>query len=118
MDLRNNEKMTSKADWITWSVHYLVGMVLGVVVAFVIIDELQLWYESSFLLPILIGSVAFCGGVSSIYGDRFWRDFLGRVTLPKRPETSSVSRVISMSSVVGGFVLLSTMVVKYLYLSG
>jgi len=92
----NPEK--NAADWLAWSLQFLLGIVAGVIVGAVLIFRTRVGFSMQ------AGSLAafFCGGslvggaLASYYGDRLWLGHSTRVIAPNSFRHSSASRMASM----------------------
>lgn len=97
-----------QADWMSWVLHYIFGLVVGAGMAF---GGGMRWnrFSSSTLdgdqLLIVLGSAFIGGGLASQFGDRFWSDSY-RCIPPDEITHSQASKIASVFSWLVGSLLL------------
>jgi hypothetical protein len=101
--------MKRRANWLGWSLHFMVGLVVGAFVGvfFVMPD----WGAPTgcfapHLVPYwLMGTSLFVGGLASEYGDRLWP--VGEhIIPPDAPRHNQVSLFCSLAAGTAGAVLM------------
>lgn len=99
---------TSKADWLSWFLQFIVGTVVGCIVGFVIIQRRRygFWMSPDLTPYFLSGTSLFCAGFASLLGDRLWIRSNYRVIPPDAPRHSFISLIASSIMVFLGSVLM------------
>ncbi|MFN0196957.1 MAG: hypothetical protein ACKVT0_09430 [Planctomycetaceae bacterium] len=99
--------MKPKADWIGWIMHYVVGAVIGGFFGIVMSMKSRhgRWLDASLMPCFATGVMLIVGGVCSIYGDQIWTGEMYRTFEPEAPDSSPMSRALSIASIVAGVLL-------------
>lgn len=106
--------MKKNADWMAWSLQFIVGLVVGAILGLRALREPELIPRQGAAFFIL-GTALIGGALASIYGDQLWIGESYRVIPPDAPEQSGTSRTVSMIiALTGGLCLLGAVVLPRL----
>jgi hypothetical protein len=102
--------MNKHGDWISWILHFIVGMVVGTLGGLVLLMQghrgssafRSLWIGDSLILPFILGTGLILGGVASHFGDQLWVGSNFRVIPPDQPSKSIYTVLLSALTVVCG----------------
>lgn len=106
--------MNERADWLAWSLQFLLGLVVGAVfsVFFIRGGRRSIPLIEREDAPLFILGVAFVGAaLASHYGDQLWLGHSYRVIPPDKPRYSLMSLRASWAvGGVGGLLILTALV--------
>jgi hypothetical protein len=93
-----------KADWISFVLHFVFGLLVGCFVGFITITRRRhgIWLQEELILPYLFGTSLFCAGLGAKLGDRLWIGDNYRIIPPDSPKHNRRSIFLSMISIVCG----------------
>lgn len=97
------------ADWMAWSLQFLLGAGVFVFLGLRFISEgLPVQQATSVTLALILLSFALVGGgIASRWGDRFWVGDEYRVIPPDGIDHNRLSRFLSHLSMASGLILLA-----------
>ncbi len=103
------------ADWLAWSLQFILGLIVGVVVGAVLISRRHqgFWMASEFIPVYLLGTALIGAALASYYGDRLWLGSSYRIIPADGIRHSSNSRVVSITTGVMGGLLSLVAVLKH-----
>lgn len=106
---------SSKADWLSFVLHLIVGLVPGCIIGYLLITRRRqgIWLQEDLIFPFLIGTSLFCGGVAARYGDRLWIGYNYRVIAPDESKHNRLSLFISYLIVAVGLALVLSSLFKH-----
>lgn len=99
--------MKPGADWLAWILHFLFGLVVGVVAGWCLANpglrgyDLR-WLEWEHYPAFLSGCALIAACLGSLYGERLWTGLNYRVIPPDGIEHSHLSQGLSIASGVAG----------------
>ncbi|MEK7949023.1 hypothetical protein [Luteolibacter soli] len=101
--------MKDSADWLAWTLQFILGLVVGAVVGVALILRLGIGYSMQFgvFATYLCGAGFVGGALASYHGDRLWLGHSSRIIAPNSVRNSSVSRAASVATGVTGVVLMA-----------
>jgi hypothetical protein len=109
------DPMKPSADWLAWTLQFLLGLVVGAIVGIGIILRIGLGYsmQSGILTTYVCGAALVGGALASYYGDRLWLGHSSRIIAPNTVRNSSASRATSMAAGAAGVALVVGAFLKY-----
>ena len=110
--------MKRGADWLAWSLQFVVGLVVGAFIGLAIISRSRsfgggLWLVSEQVSTFICGMALIGGGLASFFGDQLWVGSTYRVIPPDGIKHSSASRIVSVVTGVLGGILALTSVLQH-----
>lgn len=101
------DPVKNSADWLAWTLQFLLGLVAGVIVGAGIILRSRVGFsmQAGILAAYLCGAALIGGALASYYGDRLWLGHSTRIIAPNSLRQSSTSRVASMATGAAGAAL-------------
>ena len=105
----------NSADWLAWTLQFLLGLVAGAIVGAVIILRTRVGFsmQAGVLVTYFCGAAFIGGALASYYGDRLWLGPSSRIISPHSLQRSSTSRVASMASGAAGAALVAVALMKH-----
>ena len=102
--------MKRGADYVAWSLHFALGLVVGAVAGWFIVARVERIYGSLRLSEAnlwlwLLGAGLIGGGLASRFGDRLWIGLSYRIIPPDEPAHDETSRAASVMVGIGGGVV-------------
>jgi hypothetical protein len=103
------------ADWLAWTLQFLLGLVVGAAVGIAIILRIGVGYSmgAGVLATYVCGAALIGGALASYYGDRLWLGQSSRIIAPNTVRNSSTSRATSMAAGAAGVSLIVGSFLKY-----
>lgn len=97
-----------QADWLAWSLQYLLGLLVGAIVcaAGAARRQSNTWLPADIFLPFVIGGALIGAGLASLLGDRLWTGSINKVIPPDAPSHSLLSKALSFLSMGAGAALI------------
>ena len=107
----------SKADWLSFVLHFIFGLIVGCIIGLVTILRRRegIWLQEELILPYLAGTSLIGGGLGAKFGDRLWMGSSYRVIPPDAPHHNRLSLYFSNLSVLLGFGLAATSLFKHFF---
>ncbi len=112
--------MKHSADWFSWSLQFIAGLVVGAVVSLMFLGEHSRSGRGAGLVewrnaPIFIAGAALIGAaLASFYGDRLWLGDSYRVIPPDDIAHTDLSRIASIVvGVLGGLLVLAALLRQF-----
>lgn len=99
---------TRQADWLAWSLQYLVGLAVGAVIGIASTGRRHnlTLLAPDLLCPAMGGAALLFAGLASLIGDRLWIGSSYKFIPPDAPKHSLLSRVLSFLSMGAGAALI------------
>ncbi len=104
--------MNQRADWLAWSLQFVVGLVFGALISLCFIRGGGGRRSLPLIIPSIapsftLGAALVGAALASYYGDQLWLDSSYRVIPPDAPQHSDISRRVSLiTGIVGGGLIL------------
>jgi uncharacterized membrane protein YeaQ/YmgE (transglycosylase-associated protein family) len=98
------------ADWLGWSLQFILGLIVGCVLGAVLITRRRhgFWMASEAIPAYLFGSALIGAAIASYHGDRLWLGSSYRIIPADGIRHNAKSRAASISTgVVGGILVLA-----------
>ncbi len=116
------EQMKNSADWLGWSLQFIVGLVVGTVAGLMILLRINrhvgdLHLSVANFGMILCGTGLVGGGIASIYGDRLWLGWSCRVIPLDDISQSTASLKASYAACTLGCVIVVSAVIRHITIS-
>lgn len=110
--------MKRSADWLAWSLQFVVGLAVGAFIGVAIISRRRRFGSGWWLAPeqasfFICGAALLGAGLASFYGDRLWLGSSFRVIPPKDIEHSKASRIVSIVTVFAGSITLASVILRH-----
>lgn len=105
-----------QADWLAWSLHYLLGLVVGAILcaAGAARRQSNTWLPAHIFLPFVIGGSLIGAGLASLLGDRLWMGSHYKGFPPEGPRHSLFSKSLSFLSLgIGAILAASVLVARF-----
>jgi hypothetical protein len=91
--------MKRGADWLSWSLQFIAGSVVGAVGGLYILSRASRYHlTSEDVVTLILGGALIGAGLASFYGDRLWIGLSYRVIPPDDIEQSETSQILSMAT--------------------
>ena len=97
--------MKQRADWLSWSLQFIVGFVAGAISA-LYVQHQSSGHDLLTCFSFTLGSALIVAGLASLYGDWLWIGSSYRVIPPDDLQHSNVSRSVSVATAIFGAGLL------------
>lgn len=106
-----------KADWLTFVLHFLFGLIVGCVIGLCFIARRRhgIWLDEELILPYLCGTSLIGAGLGAKLGDRLWIGDNYRIIPPDAPSHSKLSRFLFLLSIVSGTALTTSSLWRHFF---
>lgn len=110
--------MKRSADWLAWSLQFIVGLAVGAFIGIAIIARRRRfgggwWLASDQVSTLVLGAALIGAGLASFYGDKLWLGSAFRVIPPDGIKHSDTSRMVSIISGLLGVVFLLAAILRH-----
>lgn len=110
--------MKRSADWLAWSLHFVVGLAVGAFIGVAIVSRRRRFGSGCWLAPeqapfFICGAALLGAGLASLYGDRLWLGSSFRVIPPTDIQHSNTSRILSIVMVFAGSITLAAVILRH-----
>lgn len=101
------QSTSDKADWLSFILHFVFGLVVGCILGFVTISRRRhgIWLQEELILPYLSGTSLIVAGFGARMGDRLWVGNNYRIIPPNGNRHSRFSLFVATISIVIGVCL-------------
>jgi hypothetical protein len=103
----------SKADWMSFVLHFLFGFAVGAGIGFFVTSRRGgTWLQDDLVLPFLSGTALLAGGVGARWGDRLWMSFSESTFGSDAPRHNRFSKWLCNLSILAGIAFSATSLFK------
>jgi len=113
--------MSKQADWVAWTLHFILGLVVGGLFGLFFIyggssrrRPRPLWLSADLHLPWLVGTALIGAALASLHGDKLWIGNRYKVIPPDGLKHSPTSKLSSYITLALGTILLSLALITQL----
>lgn len=114
-----SEDEKPRADWIAWSLQYVLGFILGAFGAWGLLNSGENQSVSRFEdweMEFCLGGALFLAGLAAFYGDRWWLSNAYQVVQADGVRHSKTSAGIAAISWLVGLVIMGGILLKVLWI--
>jgi len=107
--------MKKETDWISWTLHALLGAFIGAVLGFAIITRRRhgFWLDDTLIHPFIIASALVGVGIGSMFGDKLWLGDNYKMFPPDAPKTTGFSKALSVLFIGAGLLVSMAIIARH-----